>query len=246
MAKITPRMEKRLKWFEEKKSLSRVTRARTAQQSASPSTKSVPATSSSSSTNESKTKNSPTQGYKSKSGKQPPVLSKQTDIKSSSDFKPPTKKPKLERNGDIPVEDISNGAKDKVNPKKGKIQYVDAVEKLECSSSVHVPKKLDLFVGNLPEDITKEQVMNHFRRTGGVKSVKIPKYRGTETGKGFAYVEFNSTISHRIALRLNNTTLAGRKIIVEFKSEGKMTEKQLNEKMKQKTDGETLKMPFDT
>lgn len=51
-------------------------------------------------------------------------------------------------------------------PKKKKLHYVDAVEKLENSTSVHVPKKLMLFVGNLPEDITKEQLMEHFKRTG--------------------------------------------------------------------------------
>jgi RNA recognition motif-containing protein len=50
--------------------------------------------------------------------------------------------------------------------KKSKQLYVDAVEKLENSSSIHVPKKLVLFVGNLPEDITKEQLMAHFKRAG--------------------------------------------------------------------------------
>lgn len=50
--------------------------------------------------------------------------------------------------------------------KRTKYQYVDAVEKLENSTSIHVPKKLVLFVGNLPEDITKEKIMEHFKRTG--------------------------------------------------------------------------------
>lgn len=50
--------------------------------------------------------------------------------------------------------------------KKTKYQYVDAVEKLENSTSIHVPKKLVLFVGNLPDDITKEKIMEHFKRTG--------------------------------------------------------------------------------
>ena len=34
---------------------------------------------------------------------------------------------------------------------------------------------------------------------GGVKAVRIPKEKGTEKGKGFAYVEFNSHISHRVS-----------------------------------------------
>lgn len=50
--------------------------------------------------------------------------------------------------------------------KKPKYQYVDAVEKLENNTSAFVPKKLVLVVGNLPEDVTKEQLMEHFKRTG--------------------------------------------------------------------------------
>ena len=34
---------------------------------------------------------------------------------------------------------------------------------------------------------------------GGVKAVRIPKEKGSERAKGFAYVEFNSTISHRVS-----------------------------------------------
>jgi len=60
--------------------------------------------------------------------------------------------------------DDSNG--DAPPTKKSRMQYVDAVERLETSTSVHVPKKLVLAVGNLPEDITKEQIIEHFKRTG--------------------------------------------------------------------------------
>jgi len=41
--------------------------------------------------------------------------------------------------------------------------------------------------------------MNIYAVIGGVKSVKIPKYKGTDTGKGFALVEFKTTISHRVS-----------------------------------------------
>lgn len=40
--------------------------------------------------------------------------------------------------------------------------------------------------------------------------------------------------------------MAGRKIIVEFASEGKMTEKKLSEMLQPKEDEAPLKMPFDT
>ena len=59
------------------------------------------------------------------------------------------------------------------------------------------------------------------------------------------FEKYNLFYSFQIGLRLNNTTLAGRKIIVEFASEGKVTEKQLQEKLKQRDDA-IPKMPFDS
>ena len=32
--------------------------------------------------------------------------------------------------------------------------------------------------------------------------MRLPKEKGTEKGKGFAYVEFNSHISHRVSLKI--------------------------------------------
>lgn len=116
----------------------------------------------------------------------------------------------------------------------------------EMEPSMHSPKKYVLFVGNLPYTVTREQVEEHFKKTGGVKAVRIPKEKGTEKGKGFAYVEFNSHISHRIALRLHNTTLGGRRINVEFTSAGGKNEMRL-QKLRAKNEKLCkFKMPFDT
>ncbi|KAH3700765.1 uncharacterized protein LOC127860486 [Dreissena polymorpha] len=145
-------------------------------------------------------------------------------------------------NTTVESSDDSNGPP----AKKPKYQYVDAVEKLENSTSAFVPKKLVLVVGNLPEEVTKEQLMEHFKRTGGVKSVKIPKQKGSDLGKGLAYVEFKSTISHRLGVRLHNTTLAGKKICVDFAPDGKLTERKLTETIQQKEEKKEIKMPFDT
>ncbi|KAK7092344.1 uncharacterized protein [Littorina saxatilis] len=79
----------------------------------------------------------------------------------------------------------------------------------------HIPQRYILFIGNLPYTIDKGQLMSHFRKTGGVKSIRIPKDKSGK-GKGFAYVEFKDRISHGIALRLHHTTLGGRRINVEF------------------------------
>lgn len=79
----------------------------------------------------------------------------------------------------------------------------------------HINPRYVLFIGNLPYTIDKGQLMSHFRKAGGVKSVRIPKNK-EGLGKGFAYIEFKDRISHGIALRLHHTTLAGRRINVEF------------------------------
>jgi len=50
----------------------------------------------------------------------------------------------------------------------------------------------------------------------------------------------------QLGVRLHNTTLADKKIVVEFASDGKMTEKKLSEILQSKEDEARLKMPFDT
>ncbi|XP_048730135.2 uncharacterized protein LOC125647495 [Ostrea edulis] len=102
------------------------------------------------------------------------------------------------------------------------------------SPSKLLPQKYVLFVGNLPYTITKEQLEEHFRKTGGVKAIRIPKGKGTGMSKGFAYVELKDRISHGIALRLHHTTLAGRKINVEFTSHGNGKSEARKEKLKLK------------
>uniref|UniRef100_A0A0B6Z6H9 RRM domain-containing protein n=2 Tax=Arion vulgaris TaxID=1028688 RepID=A0A0B6Z6H9_9EUPU len=92
--------------------------------------------------------------------------------------------------------------------------------------------KYVLFIGNLPFDITREQLEEHFRKTGGIKSIRIPKEKHTDKGRGFAYMEFESRISHGIALRLHQTTLGGRKINVEFTSIGGGKSEKRKEKLK--------------
>jgi len=89
---------------------------------------------------------------------------------------------------------------------------VDSFKSTEVTES----KKYVLFISNLPYNVTKEQLEEHFRKTGGIKAIRIPKERGKDVGKGFAYMEFDGRISHGIALRLHHTTLRGHKINVEF------------------------------
>ncbi|GFO00485.1 RNA-binding protein 34 [Plakobranchus ocellatus] len=111
------------------------------------------------------------------------------------------------------------------------------------NGEVNVPKetsgkdsknKYVLFIGNLPYDITREQLEEHFRKTGGIKSIRIPRDKATDQGRGFAYMEFDGRISHGIALRLHQTTLGGRKINVEFTSIGGGKSEARKEKLREK------------
>ncbi|CAL1532993.1 unnamed protein product [Lymnaea stagnalis] len=108
------------------------------------------------------------------------------------------------------------------------------VDTSKSATSKDSKNKYVLFIGNLPFDITREQLEDHFRKTGGIKSIRIPRDKGTEKGRGFAYMEFDGRISHGIALRLHQTTLGGRKINVEFTSIGGGKSEARKEKLKQK------------
>lgn len=134
-----------------------------------------------------------------------------------------------------PVSDEKNNKINKIKPVKTEPKTEsEAGERPAPSPSKLMPQKYVLFVGNLPYTITKEQLEEHFRKTGGVKAIRIPKEKGTGKSKGFAYVELKDRISHGIALRLHHTTLAGRKINVEFTSQGGGKSEQRKEKLKLK------------
>ena len=113
---------------------------------------------------QSSTKHHPSESAnsKSKSSSSPPSSA----ITKDKNYKTPQSATPVKRAKHETVNNADNDIAEGPAAKKKKFYYVDAVEKLENSTSVHVPKKLLLFVGNLPEDVTKEQILEHFKRTG--------------------------------------------------------------------------------
>ncbi|NXP44175.1 RBM34 protein, partial [Heliornis fulica] len=75
--------------------------------------------------------------------------------------------------------------------------------------------KRSVFLGNLSYDISDDTVREHFSVCGGVVAVRIVRDRQTGLGKGFGYVLFQNTDAVYLALKLNNSTLMGRKIRVK-------------------------------
>ena len=145
---------------------------------------------------------------------------------------------------------VKNGSKnDKVKIDTSKKKN-ETNSKSKSENSLEEKKTLEtkyvLFIGNLPYSVTKENLEEHFRKTGGVKKIRIPQDKAKQCSRGFAYIEFKDRISHGIALRLHHTTLGGRKINVEFTSIGGKNEKR-KEKLKQKNEAlAKFKMPLDS
>ncbi|XP_063424897.1 uncharacterized protein LOC134708357 [Mytilus trossulus] len=163
----------------------------------------------------------------------------------SSDHQTPLKaSPNSQKTAKSKVQDKVKNSTDKKASKKN-----DNIKQESDNTSDTKPKletNYVLFIGNLPYNVTKEDLEEHFRKTGGVKKVRIPQEKAKQRSRGFAYIEFKDRISHGIALRLHHTTLGGRKINVEFTSVGGNNQKR-KDKLKQKNESlSKFKMPLDS
>ncbi len=73
-----------------------------------------------------------------------------------------------------------------------------------------------LFVGNLPKDITEEELTSLFSTCGKVVSLKIITDVDTGESRGFAFVEMSSSLEKKNAIdKLNGYMLKDKKIAVE-------------------------------
>ena len=74
---------------------------------------------------------------------------------------------------------------------------------------------MNIYVGNLPYDISEEEVRNEFAAFGGVSSVTIPKDKYSGQAKGFAFVEMSVLSEGQAAIKgLNGKMLNDRKLTV--------------------------------
>lgn len=72
-----------------------------------------------------------------------------------------------------------------------------------------------LFIGNLPYQITEDELKDTFSGAGTVESVFIVKDRMTGRAKGFGFVEMSSDDEAAKAVSMfNDQEVGGRKIIV--------------------------------
>ncbi|XP_062705634.1 uncharacterized protein LOC134287581 [Aedes albopictus] len=78
-------------------------------------------------------------------------------------------------------------------------------------------KRLVLNVSNVNFSTSKEEIEEHFRKAGRVKSVRIPKKRAS----GFAFVEMLDAEGFQKAFLLHGSYLDGRQIRVQLSESGK-------------------------
>lgn len=98
------------------------------------------------------------------------------------------------------------------------------------------PKRFILFVGNLPYDIKKEQVREHFNSIKeGLKDIRLITDKKTGKGNGFAFIELTDSVAYKAALKLNKRKMGERVIRVEYTTPGKPGNKNRKKFMNNKT-----------
>ncbi len=74
---------------------------------------------------------------------------------------------------------------------------------------------VELYVGNLPYNISKKEISQVFSKYGDVLSVRLIENRGNGRPKGFGFVEMTDDSTARAAIKgLHSTKVKGRAIVV--------------------------------
>ena len=74
---------------------------------------------------------------------------------------------------------------------------------------------MNIYVGNLSQDVTEEDLNNLFSEYGNITSVKIIKDMYSNTSKGFGFLELSGNTEAQKAINaLNSKEFKGKEIIV--------------------------------
>ena len=90
---------------------------------------------------------------------------------------------------------------------------VDLATAKDGTSSVRDQSKA-VFLGNLSFKVDENTVRSHFSKCGDIEDVRLVRDSSTGIGKGFGYVNFKTTESVELALKLNGSLLTQREIRV--------------------------------
>ncbi|KAJ9608435.1 hypothetical protein H2200_007423 [Cladophialophora chaetospira] len=122
----------------------------------------------------------------------------QPEVKSKKSEK--RRKTQIDNTGG-PEEDITNEAE--VKSKKSKKKSKDQDDTDEKTST---PARFIVFVGNLPYDVTVDQIKAHFSKISP-SSVRLATAKGTGKSKGFAFLEFDNYDKMKTCLKLYHHSL---------------------------------------
>ncbi len=73
---------------------------------------------------------------------------------------------------------------------------------------------MKLYVGNLPNSMTEEELTSEFKGFGEIQSLKIITDRITGSSRGFGFIEMSADDAAKAIKEMNDTEIQGRKISV--------------------------------
>ncbi len=77
-----------------------------------------------------------------------------------------------------------------------------------------------LYVGNLPYNVTDEDLQDLFSQAGDIKDVTVIKERDTQRSRGFGFVEFNNQADAEKAIQMfDGYDMDGRRLTVNMAQE---------------------------
>ncbi len=77
-----------------------------------------------------------------------------------------------------------------------------------------------LYVGNLPYNVTDEDLQDLFSQAGDIKDVTVIKERDTHRSRGFGFVEFNNQADAEKAIQMfDGYDMDGRRLTVNMAQE---------------------------
>lgn len=78
---------------------------------------------------------------------------------------------------------------------------------------------MKLYVGNLPNSMTEDELSSAFKEYGEIQSLKIITDRETGRSRGFGFIEMPDNAGRKAIDGLNDTDMQGRKISVSIAQE---------------------------
>lgn len=73
---------------------------------------------------------------------------------------------------------------------------------------------MNIYIGNLPRDISEKEITELFAPYGEVSNIKLIKDRDTDQFKGFGFLEMSQNSGLNAIKELNDKDLRGRAIVV--------------------------------